>query len=215
MNNRWGPSCHLLASSFHWFLLKVLPAAQRFCSYLSTGPPPAEQSCFIKSLDLCLPGLQHNAWPEVSQFSSVQSLSHVRLFVTPWITARQASLSITNSRSSETHVHRVGDAIQPFHPLSSPSPPAPNPSQHQSLFQWVNSSALMSPNICCMSDGMNETVNPLLSFCTVLSVCCMNSHTLPCQCGVSITGAPEKSLALHFYNLHCPLASETVPHGPS
>ena len=34
----------------------------------------------------------------------------------------------------------VGDAIQPSHPLSSPSPPAPNPSQHQSLFQWVNSS---------------------------------------------------------------------------
>jgi len=41
---------------------------------------------------------------------------------------------------TQTHVHRVSDAIQPFHPLSSPSPPAPNPSQHQSLFQWVNSS---------------------------------------------------------------------------
>ena len=41
---------------------------------------------------------------------------------------------------TQTHVHRVGDAIQPCHPLSSPSPPAPNPSQHQSLFQWVNSS---------------------------------------------------------------------------
>ena len=41
---------------------------------------------------------------------------------------------------TQTHVHRVGDAIQPSHPLSSPSPPAPNPSQHQSLFQWVNSS---------------------------------------------------------------------------
>ena len=36
---------------------------------------------------------------------------------------------------TETHVHRVSDAIQPFHPLLSPSPPAPNPSQHQSLFQ--------------------------------------------------------------------------------
>ena len=39
-----------------------------------------------------------------------------------------------------THVHRVGDAIQPSHLMSSPSPPAPNPSQHQGLFQWVNSS---------------------------------------------------------------------------
>ena len=41
---------------------------------------------------------------------------------------------------TQTHVHRVGDAIQPSHPPLSPSPPAPNPSQHQSLFQWVNSS---------------------------------------------------------------------------
>ena len=41
---------------------------------------------------------------------------------------------------TQTHVHRVCDAIQPSHLLSSPSPPAPNPSQHQSLFQWVNSS---------------------------------------------------------------------------
>ena len=41
---------------------------------------------------------------------------------------------------TQTHVHRVSDAIQPSHPLSSPFPPAPNPSHHQSLFQWVNSS---------------------------------------------------------------------------
>ena len=41
---------------------------------------------------------------------------------------------------TQTHVHWVADAIQPSHPLSSPSPPAPNPSQHQGLFQWVNSS---------------------------------------------------------------------------
>ena len=36
---------------------------------------------------------------------------------------------------TQTQVLRIGDAIQPSHPLSSPSPPAPNPSQHQSLFQ--------------------------------------------------------------------------------
>ena len=40
---------------------------------------------------------------------------------------------------SQTHVHQVSDAIQPSYHLSSPSPPALNPSQHQSLFQWVNS----------------------------------------------------------------------------
>ena len=41
---------------------------------------------------------------------------------------------------TQTQVHRVGDAIQPSHPLSSPSPPARNPSQHQGLFKWVSSS---------------------------------------------------------------------------
>ena len=41
---------------------------------------------------------------------------------------------------TQTHVHRISDAIQPSDTLSSTSPPAPNPSQHQSLFQWVNSS---------------------------------------------------------------------------
>ena len=43
-------------------------------------------------------------------------------------------------KSTQTQAHRVGDTIQPSHPLLSPSPPAPNPSQHQGLFQWVNSS---------------------------------------------------------------------------
>ena len=41
---------------------------------------------------------------------------------------------------TQTHAHRVSDAIQPPHPLSPPSPPAPIPSQHQGLFQWVSSS---------------------------------------------------------------------------
>ena len=53
---------------------------------------------------------------------------------TPGLPVHQQLLEFT-----ETHVHRVSDAIQPSHPLSSPSPLALNPSQHQSLFQWVNS----------------------------------------------------------------------------
>ena len=70
------------------------------------------------------------------QFSSVQSLSCVQLFVTPWTAACQASLSITNSQSLlRLHVHRLSYAIQPSHPLSSPSPPALTLSQHQGLFQ--------------------------------------------------------------------------------
>ena len=56
------------------------------------------------------------------------------------IAACQVSVSITDSQSSPNSCHRVRNAIQPSHLLWSPSPPAPNPSQHQGLFQWVNSS---------------------------------------------------------------------------
>ena len=72
--------------------------------------------------------------------SSVQSLSRVQLFVTPWIAIHGVPVQHQLLELTQTHVHQVGDAIQPSHPLSSPSPPSPNPSQHQGLFQWVNSS---------------------------------------------------------------------------
>jgi len=75
------------------------------------------------------------------QFSSVQLLSRVRLFATPWIAACQASLSITNSRSS-LKLTSIESVMLSSHlifcrPLFLLPP---NPSQHQSLFQWVNSS---------------------------------------------------------------------------
>ena len=75
------------------------------------------------------------------EFSSVQSFSRVRLFATPWNPSMSA-LPVHHQlpEFTQTHVHQVGDAIQPSHPLSSSFPPAPNPSQHQSLFQGVNSS---------------------------------------------------------------------------
>ena len=68
----------------------------------------------------------------------VHSLSWVWHFVTPWTAAHQVSLSFT---FSQTHVHWVGDATQPSHPLLPSSPPALNLSQHQGLFLWVNSAS--------------------------------------------------------------------------
>ena len=75
------------------------------------------------------------------KFSSVQFLSHVQLFVTPWIVALQAPLSITNSQSSPKlmSIESVMPS-PPSHSLSSPSPPAFNLSQHRGLFKWVSSS---------------------------------------------------------------------------
>ena len=76
----------------------------------------------------------------MSPVSSVQLLSHVRLCDamdcgTPGLPVHHQLPECT-----QIHVHWVGDAIQPSHSLSSPSLPAPNPSQHQGLFQWVSSS---------------------------------------------------------------------------
>ena len=72
------------------------------------------------------------------QSGSVQLLSHVCLFVTPWTGARQASLFITNSWSllKLMSIESVMPSNQPSHPLSSPSPPTFNLSQLQDLFQW-------------------------------------------------------------------------------
>ena len=71
----------------------------------------------------------------IIQFSSVQSLSRLTLCdpmncSTPGLPDHHQLPEFT-----QTHAHRVGDAIQPSHPRSSPSPPALNPSQHHSLFQ--------------------------------------------------------------------------------
>ena len=86
----------------------------------------------------CLPIQCRNGMISV-QFSSVAqscpTLCNPMNCSTPGLPVHHQLLEFT-----ETHVHRVSDAIQPSHPLSSPSPPAPNPSQHQSLFQCVNSS---------------------------------------------------------------------------
>jgi len=57
---------------------------------------------------------------------------------------------------TQTHIHWVSDAIQPSHPLSSPSPPAPNPSQHQSLFQWVKSSHEVANKIYATTNNAKE-----------------------------------------------------------
>ena len=84
----------------------------------------------LKNRDITLP---------TGQFSSVQFKSAAQSCLTlcdlmnhsmPGLPVHHHLLEFT-----QTHAHRVRDAIQPSHPRCSPSPPAPNPSQHQSLFQ--------------------------------------------------------------------------------
>ena len=72
--------------------------------------------------------------------SSVQSFSRVWLFNPMNLSTPGLPVHHQLPESTQTYVHRVGDAIQPSYPLSSPFPPALNLSQHQGLFQWVSSS---------------------------------------------------------------------------
>ena len=75
-------------------------------------------------------------WGDASvHFSSVQSLSRVRLWDPMNCSTPGLPVHHQLPEFAQTHVHRVSDAIQPSHPLSSPSPPAANPSQHPSPFQ--------------------------------------------------------------------------------
>ena len=100
----------------------------------------SEQSITYKIFKVYLPSIWNNTLSSHSlnmqtliQFSSVESLNRVRLFVTP-LTARPPFPSPTPGACS-IHVHQVGDTIQTSHPLSSPSPPTFNLSQHQGLFR--------------------------------------------------------------------------------
>ena len=88
-------------------------------------------------VNISLLGINKLKWTGIS---SVQLLSRVQLCYpmncnTPSFPVHQQLMEVT-----QTHVHWVGDTMQPSHPLSSSSPPAFNLSQHQGLFKWVSSS---------------------------------------------------------------------------
>ena len=83
----------------------------------------------------------HVRWSQATQFSLLFSCSVMSNSLHP-MDCSMPGFPVLHylPELAVTHVHQVGDAIQPSHPLSSPSPLDPNPSQHQSLFQSVNSS---------------------------------------------------------------------------
>ena len=112
---------------------------------------------------------------------SFQSLSRVRLFATLWIT-QHARPPCPSPTPRVTHGHRVGDAIQPSHPLSSPSPPAPNPSQHQGLFQWVNSSHQVAKVLEFQLQHQSSVPNSVS--CAVIAGSYLSSilYTVGCVC---------------------------------
>ena len=120
-----------------WLSLKATPTRTEkgnqcgiLVCYVQEMVPPC---CFFLRLELHY----YNHWPYQirSVVQSCLTLCDPMNRSTPGLPVHHQLPEFTR-----THVHRVSDAIQLSHPLSSPSPPAPNPSQHQSLFQWVNPS---------------------------------------------------------------------------
>ena len=120
----------------HFCILKTFKGTWEFKNFEPINPDVSIQfgrATFFLHLGLYISVMDlPNYWG--FQFSSVTQLCPTLCdpmnHRTPGLPVHHQLLEFT-----QTHVHRVGDAIQPFHPLSSPSPPAPNPSQHQSLFQ--------------------------------------------------------------------------------
>jgi len=132
--------CHCLLRVSYGILvpqpgLKPMPSAMEAWSlnhWIARGVPGLTDLKREKLRELAT-GIQNNNFHSV-QFSSVAqscpTLCDPMNCSMPGLPVHHQLPEFT-----QTHIHRVGDAILPSHPLSSPSPPAPNPSQHQSLFQ--------------------------------------------------------------------------------
>jgi len=128
---------------------------------------------------------------------------HIRLFVIPWSTPGFPVLHHL-PELAQTHVHRVGDAIQPSHTLSSPSPLTFNLSQHQGLLQWVSSSHQVAKVLelrfqhqffqwifriyflydglvwfpCCLRDSQQSSPTPQFKSINSLALCLLYGPTL-------------------------------------
>ena len=119
----------------------------------------------VKAMVLPVVGYECESWT-IKKASSVQSLSRVRLCdsmnrSTPGLPVHHHLPEFT-----QTQVHRVRDAIQPSHPRLSPSPPAPNPSQHQSLFQNESTLRMRWPKYWSFSSSIipSKEIPGLISF---------------------------------------------------
>ena len=134
-------NCNVLILYNHYNLelpLKIRQISLPGASLLERGSLQSEKQCFgLFSHLICLHLLPLTCFQFC--FSSVQFSSVTQLCPTLCdpMNCSMPGLPVHHQlpEFTQTHVHRVSDAIQPSHPLSSPSPPAPNPSQHQSLFQ--------------------------------------------------------------------------------
>ena len=128
-----------------WNLLSRVPKQPQ-------EPPGGTPSLLIQQEPACLGSGMHSDWPHLSHMTLPQPITWPLDWnvLTVSVQSQFVAVRLCNLMNHstpglpvhhqlpefiQTHVHLVGDAIQPSHPLSFPSPLAPNPSQHQGLFQ--------------------------------------------------------------------------------
>ena len=142
---KWQPTPVFLPGEFHGQRSWQATVHRIVGHNLATTPPPPPKSlqmvtAALKLKDTC--SLEENLWP--TSVSSVQfsSVTQSRLTLYDPMNHSTPGLSVHHQLQefTQTHVYRVDNAIQPSHPLLSPSPPAFSLSQHQGLFQGVSSS---------------------------------------------------------------------------
>ena len=132
-----GSTEHLLCYAMLCYA-KSLQSCPTLCDPIDSSPPGSAIPGILQARTLEWVAI---SFPDARKWKvKVKSLSRVRL-CDP-MNRSMPGLPVHHQlpEFTQTHIHRVSDATQPSHPLSSPSPPAPNPSQHHSLVQWVNSS---------------------------------------------------------------------------
>ena len=163
-NHKW---IYPLIAATKWCTVPQLRCSALFLRWDQPGPPPTlEESCLLLSACSSVKRRCYDS-PDAQRRVSRKRRLTARLAACTsagscWRARSPLHLAVAQSQAAlhdavdcstpgfpvlhhppefaQTHVHWVGDAIQPSHPLSSPSPPAFNLSQHQGLFQWVDSS---------------------------------------------------------------------------
>ena len=148
----WGPISFAGSSFSTYVKCQILQAldcpSHSMFSLLEIWPKSFQQlhiykqvTCIFISLGYIPPSKVRNQLPTWTPHRSdqIRSVSQSCLTLCDPMNHSTPGIPVHHQLPEFTHVHRVGDAIQPSHPLSSPSP-TPNTSQHQGLFQWVNSS---------------------------------------------------------------------------
>ena len=131
-----------LSSTIPLLLLKLFQSCLTLCEPIDGSPPGSPAPGILQARVLEWVAIAFSPMPLGGLSAEFSSVAQSCPTLCDPMNRRTPGLPVHHQlpEFSQTHFHRVSDTIQPSHPLLSPSPPAPNPSQHKGLFQRVNSS---------------------------------------------------------------------------